>query len=240
MSFKQRHILILGGSSDIGLEVIKKLLKLNWKVTAHYNYNKFFLKNIKNKNLYNIFLDFSKINYKNINKIFKKKFNNNYDAIVNLIGYVDNKSYQKTDLESLIKSIKINALLPILIQKKLVGNMLAKKWGRILNCSSIGVKFGGGINAYNYAFSKHCLEFFPNIHKEWAKKNVLINSLRIGITDTKLHKRMNKKMSMRKRINLIPIKRMAKPQEISNYIVNLVVDENSYMTGQTISISGGE
>ena len=45
---------------------------------------------------------------------------------------------------------------------------------------------------------------------------------------------------MKKRINLIPIKRMAKPKEISNYIVNLVLDENSYMTGQTISISGGE
>ena len=49
-----------------------------------------------------------------------------------------------------------------------------------------------------------------------------------------------KNKNMKKRINLIPIKRMAEPKEISNYIVNLVFDENSYMTGQTISISGGE
>ena len=118
--------------------------------------------------------------------------------------------------------------------------MLERKWGRILNCSSIGVKFGGGGNSYNYAFSKNCLEFIPNAHKEWANRNVLINNLRIGVTNTKIHKRMRRQANIKKRINLIPMKRMAQPKEIANYIINSVIDENSYMTGQTINISGGE
>ena len=36
---------------------------------------------------------------------------------------------------------------------------------------------------------KHCLEFIPNSYKIWAKKNVLINNLRIGLTNTKIHKK---------------------------------------------------
>ena len=43
------------------------------------------------------------------------------------------------------------------------------KYGRILNCSSIGVKFGGGDKTYNYSLSKHLLEFIPRYIKEHAK-----------------------------------------------------------------------
>ena len=45
---------------------------------------------------------------------------------------------------------------------------------------------------------------------------------------------------MKKRLELIPINRMAEPSEISEYIVSLTTDSNSYMTGQTLTVSGGE
>ena len=45
---------------------------------------------------------------------------------------------------------------------------------------------------------------------------------------------------MKKRLELIPINRMAEPSEISAYIVSLTTDSNSYMTGQTLTVSGGE
>ena len=170
-----------------------------------------------------------------------KKFNGKYDSIINLIGYVDNKGFENTNLSSILRSLTVNALLPILIEKMLVKRMLSQKWGRILNCSSIGVKFGGGTNSYNYSLSKHCLEFIPSNYKNWAKKNVFINNLRIGVTNTKIHKKMKrKKLKMKKRLKLIPINRMAEPKEISDYIASLVTESNSYMTGQTLTVSGGE
>ena len=49
-----------------------------------------------------------------------------------------------------------------------------------------------------------------------------------------------KNMTIRSRLKLIPTNRMAEPKEISSYIKNLVTESNSYMTGQTISVSGGE
>ena len=73
-----------------------------------------------------------------------------------------------------------------------------------------------------------------------VKKNVLVNNLRIGVTNTKIHKKMKKNLNLKKRISLIPIQRMATSTEISNYIYNLVSQKNSFMTGQTITVSGGE
>ena len=242
MKNKKKHVLILGGSSDIGIEVVKKFLQLKWKVTAHFLKNRKkleFLKK-KSKNLNIIKFDFSNYNNLNIEKLMVKKFNGRYDSIVNLVGYVDNKGFENTHLKSILKSLTANAILPILIEKILVKRMLAQKWGRILNCSSIGVKFGGGINSYNYSLSKHCLEFIPNTYKNWAKKNVFINNLRIGVTNTKIHKTMKRNLMMKERIKHIPMNRMAEPKEISIYITNLTTDSNSYMTGQTIAVSGGE
>jgi len=240
MKNKNKRVLILGGSSDIGIEVVKDFLNMNWDVTAHYFKNKKKLKKLKNKKLKLIYANFMKFNEKNTEKIISKKFSKKYDALINLVGYVDNKSFENTNLKSIIKTVKINALIPFLIEKKIVNKMLKQKWGRILNCSSIGVKFGGGKNSYNYGLSKHCLEFIPNRYKDWANKNVLINNIRIGVTRTKIHKRMKKNLQLKHRLKLIPAKRMAKPQEISSYIVNLVLDKNSFMTGETITVAGGE
>jgi len=243
MKNKKRHALILGGSSDIGIEVVKNFLKMKWTVTAHFFKNKKKLKNLKkdSKNLNIIEFNFANYNNLNVENLVVKKFSRKYDSIVNLIGYVDNKGFENTNLKSILKSLTINAILPILIEKMLVKRMLSQKWGRILNCSSIGVKFGGGTNSYNYSLSKHCLEFIPNSYKSWAKRNVFINNLRIGVTNTKIHKKMKRKKStMKNRLKHIPINRMAEPKEISDYIMSLTTDSNSYMTGQTLTVSGGE
>ena len=185
-------------------------------------------------------MDFIPHKYSNIEKLIIKKFSERYDSVINLIAYVDNVGFQKTSFKNICQSLAVNAIFPILIEKKLVKRMVSQKWGRILNCSSIGIKFGGGFNSYNYSLSKHCLEFIPGIYKSWAKRNVFINNLRIGVTNTKIHKKMKKNLNMKKRIKLIPVNRMAEPKEIANYITNLTTDENSYMTGETITVAGGE
>ena len=65
--------------------------------------------------------------------------------------------------------------------------------------------YGGGEFSFNYNLSKHCLEFIPGKFKSWAKSNILINNLRIGHTDTKIHKKMKKALFGKKRIKLIPL-----------------------------------
>ena len=117
--------------------------------------------------------------------------------------------------------------------------MVSKKFGRILHISSIGVKYGGGENTFNYSFSKHSLEFISSYIKKLSKFNILTNILRVGVVKTKLHKKIKNK-NLNQRIKLIPIQRAAKISEISNMIYFLASENNSYISNEIISIAGGE
>ena len=117
--------------------------------------------------------------------------------------------------------------------------MAKKKWGRIVNLGSIGVKFGGGERNFPYSLSKFILEFFPSHTKKWVKQNVFVNTIRVGATHTKLHKKLPKK-NLKKRAELIPIKRMANSEEIAKFIFFIGSDKNTYISHQVIPISGGE
>ena len=67
----------------------------------------------------------------------------------------------------------------------------------------------------------------------------MINTLQIGVIDTKMHKKLPNK-NLKKRIKLIPIKRIIQKNEVSNYIYFLCSSENTTLTGQILNISGGE
>jgi len=234
---KRKKILILGASSDIGKEVVKILIKNSWDIYAHYNSNKKLLSKI-NSNTKNFKIDFlasEKIIEKKINNILRVKF----DAYINLVGFADNNSFEKFKINNFLNSLKVNSVVPFFIIKKIVKNMIKNKWGRIVQTSSIGVKFGGGKNTFNYSASKHLNEFIPKDVKEWSKSNILYNVVRIGVTDTKFHKKIKNK-NLKRRASLIPINRVAKPSEIAELIYFLISEKNTYITGETISISGGE
>jgi NAD(P)-dependent dehydrogenase (short-subunit alcohol dehydrogenase family) len=117
--------------------------------------------------------------------------------------------------------------------------MCKQSWGRIVIGSSIGVKFGGGSGTYAYSLSKYASEFFPNSFRNWAEDNVFINAVRIGVTNTAPVKELGKKIN-KSRAEMIPIKRFAQPNEIAKEIYHLGSEDNTYITGQVITISGGE
>jgi len=238
---KKKKLLILGGSSDIGIEIIKIYLKNNFSVIAQYNKGskKFFSLVKENKDfLKQIRFDFSSDNHE-IEKFFKKKDVLKSDVFINALGSISEMKYENLNLKDLDKSLKINAY-PSIYATSVLGKKMAKKnWGRIVNLGSIGVKFGGGEKNFPYSLSKLILEFFPSHTKKWVKQNVLINTIRVGVTSTKLHKKLPKK-NLKKRAELIPMKRMAKPEEIAKFIFFIGSDKNTYISHQVIPISGGE
>ena len=232
-----KTVLILGASSDIGLSTVNIFLKNGWTVYYHYNSSK--KKKLKN----NKNLKYLKLNFLNSEKKINQKLNDlskiKFDSVINLVGYIDNKSFKNFKIEDLIKSIRVNSIVPFFIIKKILPNMEKKKFGRIIQTSSIGVKFGGGKNTFNYSLSKKINEFIPSHIKKLASKNILMNTLVIGVTNTKIHKKIKSK-NLNKRKKLIPIKRFAETYEIARYIYFLSSDNNSYITGQKLHISGGE
>ena len=117
-----RKALILGGNSDIGIKVIEKLIE-DKDLLLSIHYNKFppklkFKKKINfiKKNLFDV-------NEKNINKIF----GNDYDIIINLVGYVSHQSFFNFSLKEVNKTISINSIIPYLIIRNSLKNMIKKK-----------------------------------------------------------------------------------------------------------------
>ena len=122
-----KKILILGGNSDIGTKLIDKLIEIK-DYRLHVHYNKKFQKNIDKSKVKLIKKDLLNINRKNI-KIF---FDNNYDIIINLVGYVSNQSFFKFDIKETQKTILINSLIPLLIIKNSIQNMIKKNMVELL------------------------------------------------------------------------------------------------------------
>ena len=237
----KKNILITGASSDIGISVVEKYIENGWSVTAHFNKNSKKLMKLKNLNhdLHLFCFDFKNISKFEIfikkNKLFFEKF----DAFVSLTGLNNSKHFNLLKINDLNFHLNVNYFSSLLIIKELVSSMKKKKWGRILLTSSIGTKFGGGKTTFGYSLSKYMNEFFPYILKENMEYNVLYNCLRIGVTDTKIHKNVKNK-NMKKRINLIPTKKMAKPTEVAEYIYFLCSPKNNQISNQVLNISGGE
>jgi short-subunit dehydrogenase len=230
----KKKILILGGSSDIGLEVAKNFLNSKtYDLTLHHHSNSRIFKNLKLRCNF-IKSDLSNSNHSKI----LKKFDNDYDIIINLVGYISNQSFEKFNIREFYKTISANTLVPILIIRKSLNKMKKKNYGRIINTSSIGVKFGGGKTTYLYSLSKHMNEFIPAYLKKMSDRNILYNCLRIGVVNTKLHKKIKKK-DLIKRVNLIPTKKMATAKEISDFIFYLI-NKNNFINNEVINISGGE
>ncbi len=239
---KKKYAFILGASADIGIKLLDILIQKNFIVIAHYNRNNNLIKsNHKNKkNLKIIKQDFKNIDDKNLNKFLKKIPTKNISIFVNLVGYTDGISFENCKIKSVLNSVKINSIVPLMIIKNLIPFMIKNNYGRIVNCSSIGVKFGGGKNSFNYSFSKHASEYIPSSIRKLAKNNIFFNNIRIGVTNTKIHKKLKSKKELKKRVSMIPVNRIASTDEIANYIYFLLSEENSYMSNQTITVAGGE
>ena len=242
MEKKYKKVLIIGASSDIGIETCKKFLENEWELTAHYNTNSKALKNLKKKyqsrlnlikfDLRNIFL-LEKYLYKNKKKFIK------FDAFVNLSGYFKSTTFQNFKVKDLFEHFSANSFSSLLFLKIILEGMKIRKWGRVVNTSSIGTKFGGGKKSFCYSLSKFNNEFFPSFYKDLYSNNIMINTLQIGVVKTKMHKKLPNK-NMKKRVSLIPIKRIIEKNEVSNYIYFLCSDQNTTLTGQKLNISGGE
>lgn len=236
---KKRTVLILGASSDIGVAVVKKFLNSGWYVLAHGYTN---VKVLKSKNKLNENIEIFKADLSDkqhltqlIKKIKKKKI----DSFINMTGFLNNKNFIQSDLKSKIKTMTVNVFSPIEIIKNILNNMKLRKFGRILNVSSIGVKYGGSEFTYDYSFSKHALEYFPQFVKNLNKFNILTNNLRLGVINTKLLRKIKNK-NIKSRVKLIPMRRMGNISEITNLIYFLSSEKNTYVSCETISISGGE
>ena len=231
-SFKGKKILVTGYSSGIGNCLIRKYLSLGAKVYSTSTKLQF-----KKKNLIVLKCNFLNQNSQDI--FFKKIENITFDVVVNNAGInIIDEIYNIKD-QDIEKIIRINLTIPAQIIKLTSRRMIKRRKGKIINISSIFGSISKSKRA-SYSSSKSGLIGLTKASAlDLAKYNILINSVSPGFIDTKLTRKILGKNLMKKIKNQIPLKKIAKPDEIIPYIIFLSSDNNNYITGQNCVIDGG-
>ena len=138
------------------------------------------------------------------------------------------------------KYLNVNIVTPYLLCQHFSKSMRKKNKGNILNISSISVKHGGSLNSAFYTITKSAIEqMTKTLSKDYAKNNINVNSFRIGMVNTKFHLK-NPYKNITEREKLIPLKRLASPEEIAKIIFNYTRPDFNYVTGAVVEITGGE
>jgi 3-oxoacyl-[acyl-carrier protein] reductase len=116
--------------------------------------------------------------------------------------------------------------------------MVKRKYGRIINISSV-VGATGGAGQVNYAASKAGLiGLTKSLSQELATRNITVNCIAPGFIETPMTEKLddNRKDII---ISSIPANRIGTPKDLSSAVIFLASQESSYITGQTIHINGG-
>jgi 3-oxoacyl-[acyl-carrier protein] reductase len=159
------------------------------------------------------------------------------DILINNAGL----SPRGEDLEASWGDVfSVNAKAPFLLARRAMAVMRAAGSGRIVNISSIGVRYGGSTESYTYSMSKAALEALTkSLAKIGASDNVLVNTVRAGVTDT-LFQAARTDEQLQRRVDLIPVGRMATPEEIAQAVFFLAGPESAFVSGTTLTVAGGE
>lgn len=166
------------------------------------------------------------------------------DGLVNNAGGIYNYTdFRKLDYEDWEKTFSLNVSAPFLLIRAAWPYLINSKRGRIVNISTAAVGYGAGPESIHYAASKAALDNLTvSFAKAGAAHDILVNSIRPGVIDTKMRDRITgyDEGKWRKRVDKIPLGHAGRPSDISNIVVYLLSDEGGFVTGQIITVSGGD
>ena len=240
----RRTVLVTGGSKGIGLAVVKRFLKEGHRVISHFHTNPIDKNSLTGENrdrLFEVQCDLVCVKQTNIMLVKSiEKFGAIDILINNAATYTIADHYCNLKSGDFLDVLKVNLIAPFELSKKVIGEMIENGWGRIVNISSISVEHGGSPLSVSYTCSKSAIEALTkSFAKLGAESNVLVNSVRVGLTKTQFHDK-NPGKDLKKRAEQIPVKRMADPTEIAEVVYFYCSDANTYSTGSIIKVAGGE
>jgi 2-hydroxycyclohexanecarboxyl-CoA dehydrogenase len=164
------------------------------------------------------------------------------DALVNNAGWDRLAPFLDTDEDLWDRIIDINLRGPIRMTKAVLPQMVERRSGRIVNISSDAGRVGSTGEAVYSACKAGIIGFGKTIAREMARHNITVNAICPGPTATPLLESMvgegnDKLIDALKRG--IPLRRLGEPEDIAGAVAFIVSDEASFITGQTLSVSGG-
>ncbi|MEL0124419.1 MAG: beta-ketoacyl-ACP reductase [Alphaproteobacteria bacterium] len=234
-----KKALITGATGGIGLEICKFLGNDHEIYILGRNEEK--LKNLSNKFSFikeYFVCDISES--ESLTNFFEKISMKNLqiDVLVNNAGVTDDSLFLRMDLKKWNKVINTNLNSNFMISNFFSKQMIKKKWGRIVNITSV-VGHTGNAGQSNYTASKAgVIGMTKSIAIELAKRNITVNSISPGFIDTEMTASLSDQQKDFIK-NKIPLARIGRPEDVAYCVKFLVSDQANYITGQTIHVNGG-
>lgn len=238
-----KRAIVFGATGGIGQDISKDLAASGWSLYLHYNLNnqtamklaqKLFVK-YPNQDFMPIQLDF------NSNDAQLTKFAHNLlpvNAVIFAQGITNYGFLGDEDLANISELIKINLAVPIKLTKLLEPQLMKQSFSRIVYLGSV---YGGDGSALEsvYSATKGGLTRFAQAYaREVASNNLTVNVIAPGAVKTKMNAIFSKD-TIEGVQEEIPVGRWAKGKDISYWVDTLLDERSSYLTGQTIYVSGG-
>lgn len=150
-----------------------------------------------------------------------------------------NRGADDSEAQWFSKILSVNLIGAHLVTLALIDGMKERRWGRIINVSSVQAYLPRPREQIPYSASKLAMHALSrSFAMEGAPFNVTVNTVAPGIVLTEnIGKRLSEEEIADKMKNLVPLKRGASSEEVAETIINTV--KSSYITGETVNINGG-
>ena len=239
MNLKNKKVLITGATGGIGNNLVETFDNFGATVFATgTNVEK--LNNLKKKYPKIYTEPFKLQDHQKIENFVEKVDEklNGLEILINNAGITsDNLSLRLTE-DNWKKVIDINLNSTFFICKYSIKKMLKKKYGKIINITSI-VGHTGNVGQANYAASKAgMVGLSKSLAQEYAKKNININCVSPGFIKTEMTDNINENFK-KILISKIPSGDLGSGEDVSNCVAFLASDLASYINGETIHVNGG-
>lgn len=160
------------------------------------------------------------------------------DVLVNNAGIARDIVFHKMDKADWDAVINTNLNSMFNVTKQVIDGMIAQRWGRIINISSVNGQ-RGQFGQTNYSTAKAGIHGFTMaLAQEVAAKGVTVNTVSPGYVGTSMVRAIRPDI-LAKIVDTIPVKRLAEPDEIASMVTWLTSDEAGFATGADFSINGG-
>ncbi len=163
---------------------------------------------------------------------------------VNCAGWDELKPFLDVDESFLQKVLDINLAGPMRVTKALLPAMVDNGWGRIINIASDAGRVGSSLESVYSGAKGGLISFTKTIAREMARYAITANAVCPGPTDTPLLKGIVDASSggdkvINSMVRAVPMRRLGQPRDVAHAVVFLASEEAGYITGQTLSVSGG-
>ena len=162
------------------------------------------------------------------------------DVLVNNAGITRDVPFHKMSLDQWNAVMNTNLGSLFNMTRQVIEGMRARKFGRVINISSInGQK--GQFGQVNYSAAKAGdIGFTKALALETARGGITVNAICPGYINTEMVQAVPKDVLEQKILPLIPVNRLGEPEEIARAVVFLAADDSAFITGSTLSVNGGQ